>query len=128
MPTPPHPPPLHPLEREVMEQLWAQQPATGREVYAAINAAATRDRAYTTVMTVLGRLVDKGFVERERVGRTDVYRPAVLRDTWVRARAEAEVAGLLQAYGDVALAQFARQVEGLDDERRAQLRRIVDGE
>ncbi len=42
----------------------------------------TRDRAlaYTTVMTVLDRLVRRGGVERRKVGRSFLYRPLVSRE------------------------------------------------
>lgn len=108
-----------------MEQVWAGGPATVRAVLDGVNRSADRRRAYTTVMTVLGRLEAKGFVVRERVGRSDVYRAAVERETWLRERASADVEELLSAYGEIALAHFANQVEGLGDERRERLRRLL---
>lgn len=109
-----------------MEQVWRAGPAPVREILDGINATAERERAYTTVLTVLGRLEEKGFVTREREGRRDVYAAAVERDTWMRGRASGDVDRLLDAYGDVALAHFAEQVERLDDARRAELRRLLD--
>lgn len=117
--------PLHSLEREVMEQVWADGPATVRAVLDGVNRKGARRRAYTTVLTVLGRLEEKGFVVRERVGRGDVYRAAVGRETWLRERSSADVRSLLDSYGDIALAHFADQVEGLDEERRAKLRKLI---
>ena len=53
--------PLGDLERAVMEQLWkASEPQTVRSVHAALSAQ--RHLAYTTIMTVLRRLADKGLV------------------------------------------------------------------
>ncbi|TDD66188.1 BlaI/MecI/CopY family transcriptional regulator [Jiangella aurantiaca] len=67
------------LERAVMEQLWAfGSPATVRQVHEAL--AASRDIAYTTVMTVLDRLARKGSVEQLRDGRAFRYRPAMSRE------------------------------------------------
>lgn len=117
--------PLHSLEREVMEQVWADGPATVRAVLDGVNRKGTRKRAYTTVLTVLARLEEKGFVVGERVGRGDVYRAAVGRETWVRERSSAEVRELLDNYGDVALAHFADHLEGLDEERRAKLKELI---
>lgn len=108
-----------------MEQVWADGPATVRAVLDGVNRKGTRKRAYTTVLTVLGRLEEKGFVARERVGRGDVYRAAIGRETWVRQRSSADVQNLLESYGEIALAHFADHVEGLDDERRAQLKRLI---
>ncbi|ORJ58137.1 BlaI/MecI/CopY family transcriptional regulator [Mycobacterium simiae] len=54
-----------PLERCVMEQLWSgPESQTVRKVHRAISMR--HDLAYTTVMTVLRRLADKGFVVQYR--------------------------------------------------------------
>jgi predicted transcriptional regulator len=122
------PPPLHELEAEVMEELWRRGRATVREVMDALNANAQRSRAYTTYMTVMARLDGKGLLRRRRVGKTDVYRPALDRDTYRRRRAQAEVDDLLGEYGDVALAHFLERVESLDAGRAEELRRLARGE
>lgn len=121
-------PQLHELERQIMEQLWARDSATVREVHDALNERSSAPRAYTTVMTVMGRLAAKGLVSRRRRGRTDVYAPSLSREEWVRARAAVDVDVLLEDFGDVALAHFARHVENLDAERRESLRRLVEGD
>jgi len=68
------------LERAVMDRLWsadAGQSFTGREVHESL--ASTRDLAYTTVMTVMDRLVRKDLVVRERAGRAWRYRARASR-------------------------------------------------
>lgn len=63
------------LESEVLAALWAaQHPLTPSEVLDALDDA---DLAYTTVQTVLARLLAKGAVDRERVGRAHAYRPVL---------------------------------------------------
>lgn len=63
---------LGPLEREVMEAVWKSAPASVAEVRAALG-----DRhAYTTIMTILVRLAEKGQLEREKRGRNYVYSAA----------------------------------------------------
>ncbi|WAC89249.1 BlaI/MecI/CopY family transcriptional regulator [Mycobacterium sp. Aquia_213] len=65
-----------PLERCVMEQLWSgPEPQTVRNIHLAISVR--RDLAYTTVMTVLRRLADKGLVVQYRNDRA--YRYAAVR-------------------------------------------------
>ena len=72
------PRPLGDLERLVMEQLWAADGAlTVREVHERL--AATRELAYTTVMTVLDRLAKKKLTERERDGKAWRYKAAAPR-------------------------------------------------
>jgi predicted transcriptional regulator len=61
---------LGPLERRVMEYLWARRDAASvRDVRAAVDA----ELAYTTLMTTLDRLHKKGFLERRRDGRAFLY-------------------------------------------------------
>src|SRR6267154_3926473 len=57
---------LGPLEQRVMAHLWHVGPATVAEVRDALNAAAKRQLAYTTVMTILVRLDEKAYVSRTR--------------------------------------------------------------
>lgn len=119
------PPVLGGLEREVMEQLWREGEATVRVVLRALNLASGRERAYTTVMTVMGNLHRKGLLRRRRAGRTDVYTPALDRDAYTEARVRADVDALVARYGDVAYAHFAREVARLDPERRERLRQVT---
>jgi predicted transcriptional regulator len=121
------PPPLHELESEVMEEVWARGEATVRDVQEALNARNEKARAYTTLLTVMTRLDGKGLLVRRRSGRLDVYAPALTRDAYFAARAEAEVSALVEDFGDLALAHFARHMDRLDPERLERLRRLAGG-
>ena len=126
--TPP-PPRLHELEALVMEEVWRQETATVRDVMDAVNKAASKPRAYTTVMTIMDRLHNKGLLDRrpERQGRNSfyVYTPRLSRDEYADVRAEAEVDALVREWGDAALVHFAKQMGNLDPKRREQLRRLA---
>ena len=122
------PPALHELESEIMEEVWRRGRCTVRDVLDALNARSGVQRAYTTVMTVMHRLDGKGLLRRERAGRHDVYAATLGREEYARARAGAEVGALVDEYGDVALAAFARQMSRLDPKRREQIRRLARGE
>ena len=60
-------------ELDVMNTLWDQGPATVAEVRKALDD----HLAYTTVLTVLRILEDKGFVAHDMDGRAHRYRPLV---------------------------------------------------
>ena len=103
-----------------MQVLWAaREPVPARAV---ADALADRGLAYTTWLTVLGRLEGKGLVRRSRDGRAHSY-------VAVESR-EDVVAGLMQqALGqtddrEAALQRFVRSVS--PDEAEA-LRRALDG-
>ena len=112
--------PFGDLEAAIMAELWDRgAPATVREVLASLNAS--RNLAYTTVMTVMDNLHRKGALTREMSGRAWLYRP-------VRSRAE-HSAALLQ---DVLAESGDRQevlmhfVADLDSDSVAQLRSAVE--
>jgi predicted transcriptional regulator len=123
--TPTPPPALHEVEAEVMDAVWDLGEASVRQVVNTLNPTAAKPRAYTTYMTILGRLHGKGLLARRREGKTDIYRAVHTREEYADLRARADVAALVDAYGDVALGHFARQVAELDPKRRRALERLA---
>jgi predicted transcriptional regulator len=119
----PDPPHLGELETAIMEVVWTHGSDTVRAVRD--HLPRTPLPGYTTVATIMTRLVDKGLLLRARAGKTDVYRPAYDRAEYGRRLAGAAVRGLVQEYGDVALAQFAAALEQADPDRLARLRARV---
>lgn len=109
------------LERAAMEVLWEHGPCTARQV---AERLAGRGLAYTTWLTVLGRLERKGLLRRERSGRAHTYA--------VTASREDHIALLMQtalgqaADREAALQHFARSVSPAEAEalRRALDRRV----
>ena len=67
-----------PLELLCLNALWSLKEGRVKDVRQIV--AATRPLAYTTIMTVLDRLVRKGKLERRKVGRAFVYVPQSSRD------------------------------------------------
>lgn len=69
------------LEKAVMEQMWAHADATTvREMVSYLRPE--RTLAYTTVMTTMDRLVQKGWLSREMIRRAWCYRPTGTRAEW----------------------------------------------
>jgi BlaI family transcriptional regulator, penicillinase repressor len=66
---------LAPLELECLSVLWPLGEGTVRDIHRALSE--TRPRAYTTVMTIMDRLEQKGIVERRKAGRAYLYRAAL---------------------------------------------------
>ncbi len=115
---------LGPLEAAIMDRLWKRRTATVRQVVD--DLARSRSLAYTTVMTIMTRLHAKGLLIRDRDGKTYVYRPAFTRDEH-RARLSREIVrGLVDEFGDVALAHFTAELSGVDAAHRASLRRVAE--
>jgi BlaI family penicillinase repressor len=60
-------------ELRLMKVLWERQSATCTEVVASLDGAP----AYTTVLTTLSTLEEKGYVTHDKPSRAFVYRPLV---------------------------------------------------
>jgi BlaI family penicillinase repressor len=67
-----------PLELICLQALWRLGEGSVHDVRKAVSKE--RILAYTTVMTLLGRLEKRGFVTRRKPGRSYTYRPKVSRD------------------------------------------------
>jgi predicted transcriptional regulator len=66
-------------ELEVLKVLWARGPGTVRDVEAGLKRG-RRKLAYNTVLTLLSRLRDKGYVRQDRSGLAHVFRSIVSRE------------------------------------------------
>jgi predicted transcriptional regulator len=107
------------LEAKVMDVLWsAGSWLTPADVHRQLSRR--RSLAYTTVMTVLVRLYDKGVVTRRRDGRAYAYQPVHTRDEDAAVR----MREILAAAGDRSAA-LTRFLESLSPAERAQLRRLL---
>jgi len=71
-----------PLELLCLNALWSLKEGNVRDVQQMV--AQSRPLAYTTIMTVLDRLVRKGKLARRKVRRAFVYSPQTSRDAMRR--------------------------------------------
>jgi len=109
--------PIGALEHEILGVLWnSVRPMTPSDVLCALDA----ELAYTTVMTVLGRLWNKGLVERVRVGRAFAYTSAISEADLSADRMRAA----LDRSSD-SLATMSHFVASLDPATQEQLRALL---
>lgn len=105
-----------------MDVLWAADgPQSVRVVLQALNNERRTPLAYTTVMTVLARLAEKGVLERSPAGRGYVYSAAVGDE------AEIAVRDVVRDYGESALAHFVEQAKA-DPKLYRRLRRLMQAD
>ncbi|PWU08690.1 MAG: CopY family transcriptional regulator [Terriglobia bacterium] len=72
-----------PLELLCLQALWTLEEGDVKKVQAVVSQS--RPLAYTTIMTVLERLVRKGKLRRRKKGRAFLYSPELSRDAMRRA-------------------------------------------
>lgn len=111
-----------------MSHLWKVGPASVGEVLEALNQGSERTLAYTTLMTILVRLHEKGFVERTREGRHFRYAAAFPEDALAAEVGRRELQRLIDRHGAGTLAGFAADLVGPDAELADRLRAIADQE
>ena len=110
--------PMGALEADVLDCLWRSDlPMTPAQVRRALGSSL----AYTTVMTILSRLWQKGLVERSRHGRAFAYRP-LLSESELAASRMREVLAAASDRG----ATMSRFVDGLDEREAAALRSALE--
>ena len=68
-------------ELEILKLLWETGPANVRQVRDALSRSGRRNLAYTSVMTVMTTMVEKGYLKRRKHGQGYAYTAQVQRST-----------------------------------------------
>lgn len=113
---------LNESEWQIMNALWQEHPATAREV--ADRLPNEVRWAYTTIKTLLSRLVAKQAVSERKQGNASVYEPLVTRD---QARRSAVRSLLNQAFDGAVepMLHFLARDRKLSDAQRRELARLL---
>jgi BlaI family penicillinase repressor len=114
---------LSDAEWTVMQAVWTQAPASARDVLERVHAET--GWAYSTVKTLLARLVEKAALRERKRANTSFYEPLVTRD----AARRAAVRSLLDKAFDGtfgSLVQHMVDSEKLPKKERAKLARLLE--
>ena len=110
-------------EQEVMQALWTcEVPAARGDIEAVLFQ--THPMAMTTLLTLLTRLSDKGFLTIEKKGRRSYYSPRVTREDYLAAQSRTLFQKLCG--GNVSTFASALCGSGLSREELAQLRELLE--
>ncbi len=115
---------LGPVETAIMELLWARVSATVRDITAVLQTE--RQVAYTTVMTIMNNLAEKGLLRRIRLDkRTFLYEAALTREAFMQGASERVVQALIRDFGELALTEFALALEEATPAERTRIKRLL---
>ena len=114
---------LTPLETLIMNVLWDESPAVVRQVQERLKSA--KPMAYSTVLTMMRILRDKGFLTSERQGKADLYRPIVTRED-AGKRSLGEVVESFFSGSAEALVSHLLANQSLSDEELKSIRAELD--
>jgi predicted transcriptional regulator len=116
---------LGPLAAEIMRAVWAEGESTGASVAARLGQQRHHVPAYTTVMTVMGRLYERNLLSRVKRGRQYVYTAAAREDAMIDRLSQAAVDDLIARFGTTAYRQFALRLADADPGTQEQLAELA---
>jgi predicted transcriptional regulator len=93
-------------ELEIMKVVWELQTATVRDVYEAL--LRRRKIAYTTVMTMMNILEEKGYLKKRAEDKAHVYRPAQAKAKVIRAMVQEFVERVFNGSAEPLLVQLVK--------------------
>ena len=117
---------LGPLAAAIVREVTARGEASVADVVEGLRRTQRRERAYTTIMTVMGRLHEKGVLGRDRRGRQYFYRPAAPEAELIDRLSGVAVDRVVERYGAAALRHFAVKLGDLDPDTRRRLAALAD--
>lgn len=106
-----------------MSTAWkADGPLVVRDV---VDALGPPRPAYTTVMTIMSRLADKGLLRRRAAGKAYLYEPRFTEEQFLARTAQRSVRKLVEDFGELALAQFAEELNRAKPSAKERLRKLA---
>lgn len=112
------------LETDIMEIIWKKGDLTVRQIYEIFQKK--RYSAYTTVMTVMSRLADKGLLEKIKQGNAFVYRATTTRDEFTKSTLQKVINELVKDFATPAINQFLDSMENVDPDKMEELSRLIE--
>ena len=113
-------------ELAIMKVVWRLEHATVRDVHDALSAK--RDVAYTTVMTMMRILEEKGYLKKTVAERAHVYRPTRPRHQVIGAMVKDFVDRVFDGASDALLVHLAKDNRLTDRQRRIVKQLIEESE
>jgi predicted transcriptional regulator len=115
---------LGPLETQIMQLIWQEERSTVKKIHRKLQQ--DRDIAYTTVMTTMSRLAEKGVLNRQREGLAYVYSAAVSEETFVTMVVHQVLDGLLDDYSETAVDYMVNYLAERNPNELKRLQRTIN--
>lgn len=110
------------LEQTIMNIIWdSKEPLRPSDVSDRLR----KEYAYSTVVTILTRLYQKGILSRVKHGKVYQYYAKKSREEYANSRLKKLFKGLINNYGELAISQFVDSI-GNNPEDLKNLRAYLD--
>lgn len=99
-----------------MDILWRSQTGSVKTIW--LEVKKDQPVAYTTVLTVLSRLFDKGLLTREKIGKSFLYSPKENKSKTVQSVIRSTLNKLIENFGEEAVIAFVDEAEALTKRKK----------
>lgn len=117
-----------PLEAKIMEILW-----DGREMEHELSIKEVQQKLesekqmnFNTVMTVMNRLVEKGFLQKRVEGRTSLFQPLQSKTAFMNDQSKELAHELMEEFGPLAVSHMLDKLEEADPELLEKLEQKIN--
>ncbi len=112
------------LEKDVMDLIWQEsKPLTVRAIHDDLSKK--RKLAYTTVMTIVSRLTEKGLLKRKVSGKAYLYQAAYSKDKFLTRVSRQIIQNFVSNFGEAAVAHFTEEIEKLPVDKRNKIVKML---
>lgn len=106
-----------------MDLVWDLGEASVRDIY--LRLLKKRAIAYTTVMTIMGNLAEKGALKRRQQGRAYIYAPTVSKDDFARASVTEIVDKMVGHFTEPAMSYLVDHMERIAPQKLKELEEVI---
>ncbi|OGK21388.1 hypothetical protein A3C23_01205 [Candidatus Roizmanbacteria bacterium RIFCSPHIGHO2_02_FULL_37_13b] len=116
--------PLSKLELEIMEIIWEYGECTIRDVVNKMSK--TKTLAYTTIATIITRLIKKGTLKKQDEKFSATYVPTLSKEDMSKTVAQTFLTKFIRSFGDAAIASFAQSVDRLPKKKKEYFLKLLN--
>lgn len=111
------------LEADIMEVIWHKERVSVREVYEQL--LLHKELAYTTVMTIMTRLAEKGLLKKESQGNAYIYTPSLSKQEFTQTIVKEVLDGLFDEFAEPAISHLVDRISQEDDGQIDKLEALI---
>lgn len=111
------------LEADIMKIVWKSKEVRVRDVFEDLRLE--KNLAYTTVMTIMNRLVEKNILKKEASGNAFVYSPTISESEFTTLVVSEVLEGLLEDFADPALSHIVERLSAKDSQKLKKLEQLI---
>ena len=108
---------IGPLERKILEILWNKKEASARDISYSLEESGER-RAYSTVRTIIRRLVKKKIIAEKmnKKERIYIYKPLITKDQLEKTIVHSVIGELLRRFENSTINYLAEELSDSDED------------